>query len=625
MSTRGNTECETPAFGLIARGFNLDYLTGTGQAEVAGSQGFHTNYHSRESICSMSSEHAVTEMNQAGGESKFAHSPTSPAWGRREVALALGCMLVGLVLRWQAARHPLSVDEIWMLSGAAGRGKECTAWKPGKLRISPRDTTALERAAPPINAWTRGVLYHPPLHMFTLWWWRALAGGSDWMAAMYSTVWSVVAIGFAFAAIRLQSGAGPATCVALTMALSSVLTTIGTEVRGYGMLMGLTACVAWQMTRIECLGATRRRVWLLGLSMCPLMLLHYFAAATCLAVCGWAWFRLTGPFRRQFPVSVVTAALLYCAVWMPIALEHLRLTQTVNPTRTDVPFLQGAGPAALALPARLLFVLRESQKQGSPEILAAVGIGAILVLVGMRRDPGVLKWVLLLVLPIAAMMVLDASRETAHSFRIRSSAAAAIGAAAAPVLAAFAIRRSWGWIVGIGFVALAALGVGAPRDITWSGPYYTHMQEALLPILNEKPRRIPLVSLRTPDEDHYLAMARMMQWAHVPGFFPRPAMVLDAFDVVAQSVAEVPPDLLRELARFTPRHRIWLLTDGKSSEVMEKQTLIGRLFPNVRVVQPPVLVPQRSLAEGPVALWLLELDVASEKSAEETPPLPPEE
>ena len=59
---------------------------------------------------------------------------------------------------------------------------------------------------------------------------------------------NIIVIGSGFgglaAAIRLRAGAAPAICVALLLALSPVQIQLGTEVRGYGMMLGIAACAA---------------------------------------------------------------------------------------------------------------------------------------------------------------------------------------------------------------------------------------------------------------------------------------------------------------------------------------------------------------------------------------------
>jgi len=530
-------------------------------------------------------------------------------WRRRDALIAAGCLLVALLMRWHAADHGLSFDEIWILAGATGHGSDCIRWTPDELRLAPTSPTALEHAASPLTAWTRGVPFHPPLHMATLWGWRAVFGESDWIAAMYSAVWSIAAISFLFAAIRLQADVAPAALVALTMALSPVQIQLGTEVRGYGMMTGLAACAAWQMVRMECLGATRLGVWLLGLTLCPLQLTHYFAAGACVAVCIWAALRLTGSLRWHFVAAVGCAAAISMIAWLPYALEHVRRagSQEVSFLQSAVPFLTGAGKAGLGLPLKLLFVVPPAYRGPYALLLAA---SVLLVAAGLYRSPKTTIWALMLWTPIATLITLDALRGTHHTVFTRYAAVASVGAAAAPILAAFIVGRPLGWAVGTAFVALTAVGFAGPRHV--GSPSFHHMRDALLPIISSEPDSLPIVSLMPPPgQDRYFGNAILLEWSHAPGFFPRPAMLMD----------KAPPDVVRALAAASPSHRFWLVTSGREPTGTEMPDWLHDLLPTATLIRPPVLVPAGEPGPQPepaVTLWLLELaDTPSSPHSEE--------
>lgn len=508
------------------------------------------------------------------------------------------CLLLALLGRWHAADHGLSFDEIWILAGSAGHGSDCTRWKSDELRTAPTSPTALDHAASPLTVWTRGVPFHPPLHMATLRGWRAIFGGSDWVAAMYSAAWSVAAIGFLFAAIRLQSGIAPASLVALTMALSPVQIQLGTEVRGYGMMIGLAACAAWQMVRIECLGATRLRVWLLGLTLCPLQLTHYFAAGACAAVCVWAMLRLAGALRWHFIAAVACAASISAITWLPFALEHVRMSgsEGVSFLRSTASFWSGAGKAALGLPVKLLFRVPPAFR-GPLSLL--MGASGVLVAAGVYRSPKAVVWALMLWAPITMLMLLDAARGTHHAVFTRYAAVASVGAAAAPIVSAFLVHRVLGWGIGIAFVALTAIGFGDPRTI--GSPSFHHMREALLPVISSESGALPIVSLRPhPGPERFWGNAILLEWSHTPGFFPRPAMLMET----------APPEALQALVSATPDRRVWLLTVDRETTGTEMPAWLRDLLPTATLVRPPVLVPagqQGVQPEPAVTLWLLEL------------------
>jgi len=534
------------------------------------------------------------------------HTPRP--WPRFDILTAAACLLVALLMRWHAADHGLSFDETWMLAGAAGHGSDCLKWTPDELRLAPTSPTALEHAASPLTVWTRGVIMHPPLHMATLWFWRALFGESDWVAAMYSAVWSIAAIGFLFAAIRLQAGVAPAALVALTMALSPMQVQLGTEVRGYGMMIGLAACAAWQMVRMESLGATRLGVWLLGLTLCPLQLTHYFAAGACTAVCLWAMLRLTGSLRWHFIAAVACAAAITLVSWLPFAIDHLRRAGTgdVAFLQATGPFWSGAGKAGLSLPLKLLFMVSPALRGPFGLLLMA---SVMLVAAGLYRSSKVTTWALMLWTPIAMLMLLDASRGTHHTTFTRYAAVASVGAAAAPILSAFLVSRPLGWVVGTLFVALTAVGFAGPRNV--GSVSFHHMSKALTPIISSESDRLPIVSLMPPAGPYqFYGAGILLEWSHAPGFFPRPAMLMK----------KAPPAAVRALAAASPDQRLWLVTFGRETAGTEMPDWLHALLPTATLVGPPVVVPAGQSGVQPepaVALWLLKLNEPPAASREE--------
>jgi hypothetical protein len=502
-------------------------------------------------------------------------------------------------VRWLAADHPLSFDELWILAGSTGYGSNFLDLQTNLLEPNPICTTSVEHSQSPWVVWTQGVTFHPPLHMVSLWGWRQLFGGSDFVAALFSGVCSVVAIGFLFAALRWQAGVGPATCASLCLTLSTVQTQIGTEIRGYGLLLALVGCAAWQMVRIETLGPTRRRVWLLGLTTLPLMLTHYFAAATCLAICGWALLRLPRCHRGPFAGAVVVAAGVYLAVWSPVALAHLNRTATIDMYKSGEPFLRGAARSGLALPVKLLFEVAPARQR---EWSLVLGISWLLLVVGLWRSSRVTVWALLLTLPIGMIMALDAARGTNQAGLARYSAAASLAAAVIPILSAFEVRNELGWIVGTTWIGLAVAGLGGPRNV--GSPSFHHMSQALWPILQEESPTIPLVCRDTPGPYGFYGRAMLMEWLHLPGFVPRPLLVVQE---------AVPADALRALAAATPEHRFWLCVSSSSGSRVDLPESLRKLFPSARLVRAPVHVPAGRAGIQPepaVDLWLLELDDA---------------
>jgi len=518
-------------------------------------------------------------------------------WGRQDFAAALLCVAVALLIRWRCADHSPTFDELWHLAVSTGRANDFVTWPKDAIVAAPTSLTSLESAAPLRSVWApmRAVL-HPPLFPITLRLWREFCGDSDWVAAMYSAVWSIVAIVFVFAAVRLQAGVGLAACVGLAMAVSPVQAHLGSEIRGYAMMMGLTAMAVWQMVRMDTSGPTSGRVWLLGLTLCPLVLTHYFAAGTCAAVCLWGVVRLRGPMLRHFMASVAAAAVCFAVVWLPQAVTQLKdLGSGDGFLKTDQPFWRNALVSGVAAPVRLFFYV-STRKISTPCSIALLAFTAT----GVWRRPSLLPWLLMLTMPIVTLLALDAARGTQHASFIRYSAAAAVAMPAAPVLAAAAIRPAAGWVLGLVFIMLAAAGLGAPRDI--GSPAFHHVTRAFLPVLAQAPKETPLTVFMPPDggKDWY-ANAMILEWSHVPGFFPRPTMRL----------CSPLPHQLRMLRDAAPGGQFWFLTAGQPTDGADVPAWLQTLLPDARPVQPPLSIPSGGAGIQPqpaAELWLLKLN-----------------
>lgn len=534
---------------------------------------------------------AADRLEPTAADAATSRSRCSVAGARwPDLAAAIACAVVALALRWHAAGHGLSMDELWHLAMSTGRASDFIGWPVDVLVTEPTELTSLDAAAPPLAAWDRfKAVLHPPLYMLTLRLWREICGGGDWQAAMYSAVSGVVAILFVFFAVRMQASLPLATVVGLAMALSPVQIDLGTEVRSYALLMALSACAAWQMVRIETRGATTSGVWWLGLTLCPLMLTHYFAAGTCLAVVLWGMLRLAGRFRGHLLAATAVAAVASAILWLPQGIAQLAdLGAGDGYLKTSAPFWRHALPSGLALPLRLL-VYVPSRK------LALLGSAAIVAvaIAGLRRRPALMPWVFLLVVPILSILALDALRGTQNTIFLRYAAAAAVAMPAAPVLAAASLRPSAGLVLGIAFTLLAAAGLGAPRDI--GSPSFNHMAAAFVPAIAASGRETPIV---LHDTENMRGMYSILELSHVPGFFPRPVMRL----------RHPRPEVLRVIRDAAPEGTFWLVTSGMGGGAEAAPDWLRAIDPSLRIVRPAVTVPSGGWGVCPrpgMELWLV--------------------
>lgn len=526
-------------------------------------------------------------------------APPDRSGGRRgsasarwpDVVAVIACAVVAVALRWQAAAHGFSMDELWHLAMSAGRSDDWTAWPADVVVPQPIPLTDLGHAAPPRAAWSsfRSVL-HPPLFMFTLRLWREACGAGDRQAAMYPAVCGVVAVVLVFLAVRLQAGLPVATCVAMAMAVSPVQIDLGTEVRSYGLLMALSAAAAWQMIRMESRGATPRAAWALGLTLCPLMLTHYYAAGTCLAIFIWGIMRLAPRARGHFLAATAVAAAAATILWLPQAIGQLDdIDAGDSYLKTAVPFWQHSLLSGLALPLRLL-VYVPSRK------LAIVGSVALVAVacVGVRRRPALLPWLLLLVVPILSLLALDALRGMQNTVFLRYAAASAVAVPAAFVLAAESLRPAAGLALGILLAVVAAAGLGAPRDI--GSPYFNHMLDSFVPAIEAEPRETPLVC---DGRKGFRGGAAILEFSHVPGFFPRPVLLL----------RKPGPEVMRAIRAAAPAGRLWLVTSRRGGGAEAASEWLREIDPALRVVRPPVAAPGGGWGVSPrppMELWFVE-------------------
>jgi hypothetical protein len=247
-------------------------------------------------------------------------NPRPRRWSKGAVISLVICLFIAGVSRLPNLGAALTADEVWMLAGSVGHGRDIGLfWKRDVVQTALISPTDLKTARPVQEIWTNNVEFHPPLHSQLLRLWRELIGGSGQKARAYSMAWSFVTIGMIFAALRLQFNSLVATCAALILALSPLQSHLSTEVRSYPMVIAFMSIAAWLVVRIETLGVTRWQVWSLGLLCLPMMLSHYFASGPCLAIAIWGLWRLRGRMRLNFLMAVAVAAGLFLTLWVPFA------------------------------------------------------------------------------------------------------------------------------------------------------------------------------------------------------------------------------------------------------------------------------------------------------------------
>jgi hypothetical protein len=128
------------------------------------------------------------------------------------------------------------------------------------------------------------------------------------------------------------------------------------------------------------------------------------------------------------------------------------------------------------------------------------------------------------------------------------------------------------------------------------------MPTAFLPIISTAPSDTPIVAFMPPDRNNtFYATAMLLEWSHVPGFFPRPMMLL----------ASPPRGALRKLRDAAPGGRFWLVTSGQPTDGANLPDWLHALIPTARLVKPPVTIPlggRGICPQPPMELWLLEFE-----------------
>ncbi len=524
-------------------------------------------------------------------------------WSTTEICMLLACILVGLAMRWQSSNHGLSFDETWILAGASGHAGELSQWKIGKPITDAVSPTAIETAGTAATVWKDRVVFHPPLHIWSLWWWRCIFGGSDWTASIYSGLWSLVSIGFVFAALRLQAGVWPATCTALLMAVAPVQVQLGTEVRSYSMVLALVACAFWQIVQLERRPATPFRIWLLALTLAPIPMVHYFGAIPCAVIGAWGLLHFRGVYLRHWIGALLVSASLAILVTLQSAFQDFGYSQTFNlyvPTEFS---LLNEAIAVGTVPMKLLFFISHSHRFWWGLFLSGY---IVLMLLGTLRSQAVRLWMLLLIAPIAAILVLDLMRGTQQVAIVRYSAAAAISAAIVPILSAFLIHRWFGWGVSVFLIGLSMMQLGSPREI--GSPSFHAMSNSLVPIILKEPHSIPIVCSANKGFPIFYAKGMLVELVRTPGVLPRTLLILDG----------APEESLKDLLELHDGDRFWMVKPGLARSEKDLLSWLHEIDPRIQLIRSSHRVPSGNLglqSEPAIEMMLLELSDDNQKSS----------
>jgi uncharacterized membrane protein len=410
-----------------------------------------------------------------------------PTFARRS---SIAGMLLAIMLLASAVRffgltsNCLWYDEIWHVELSNGHGSAFLHIPTDQYIEQQPNYVSLENAQPWIAIPSHmDYVLHPPLYHLLLRIWRELLGDSPWRLRAFSAVMSVTAIGLTFEAARRAAGARAGLIASLLMALSLSQIEQAQDGRGYTLLLvlGLITAITLQSLLVNGLPprVIARRAAIIGLGAFAMMLTHYFAAGAALAMGLFAVAILRGKARAFTLIGLTLAGAIWLALWWPTLREQLGVVEET----ADI-FLKETQSAPtlrtllrlLAMPATLLI---DAANQASPArialgLLIAAGVVWSVVQNGRRAA----LWAIWLVGVIAAVALLDFSRQTRHLTFVRY---VLLAAPALCVLLAMHARRSSRpreWII-IGVVLIAeliALPGGSPRQPPDVRPMMSYLQ-----------------------------------------------------------------------------------------------------------------------------------------------------
>lgn len=471
----------------------------------------------------------------------------------------LDALLLAVVLglaTWVRATHldpAPSFDELWHLSDTTGHGSALSEYPYDTVLPAARRQTSLADARPIWTLWShqRDVL-HPPLFLIALRLWRDAVGEGDLAAHWFSIAWGTVGLAFTFAAARLATSRWLAACVALAMGCAHTQVYIAQEIRPYAMVGAIGAATLYLMTRVEVLGATRRRAVLLGLSTLALVLTHYFAFGCALAVGVYGMFRLA-PHRRAFLATVGACALFFAVAWVPVALKQV----------ADMSVGRGGLPPHLALELLSLLnapfrVLADRSYLNEPLSLVT-GVLFVLPWLLVRRFRPLLPWAIWLCCTLGCLVALDLARSSDHIVFVRYLAVAAPAVPLLFVGCAWAVRPWLAYAAAVGIFGVGFSYLVSRADIYAEVSDYADVAE-------------PIVARIRPGDAILAAdasgMRRAPVWvmvlSHQPNLFPRPAAML---------TRPMTPEMLRELGTTSA----WYVADEGSAAT--------QMVPGSRVVE----------------------------------------
>lgn len=338
--------------------------------------------------------------------------------------LIIGILILAAGLRIHSlTRHSLWLDEVYSLEASSGHGLEHLRLR-GEVIPSP-DLTGLQDADYVANVPTSLARddNHPPLYFLVLRTWREIFGSGDVAIRSLSVVLSLLGIYLLYDVVSVIGGWKRGIWAALLMAVAQPQIHYAQETRGYALLIVFllgAADVIVRMERDKC--RSRLRLIVLGSCLCGMMLTHYYAAFSCLAL-GLYALRMEKHLRKTVLGVFAWAALAFVVLWAPGLVQQLDNVGVNNNWAVE----SRDGHVGKTMHRFGLATFRLFHDPMARTEVAAIFGSVLMVLPFLlgRRKPGLIMWGILLAVPLLMLTAIDLVRSTRQIEHVRYFLAAA--------------------------------------------------------------------------------------------------------------------------------------------------------------------------------------------------------
>jgi len=361
------------------------------------------------------------------------------------LALLLGVMLLAVAVRVpQLTRYGYHLDEALLAEFASGRGLAQESFPLNQL-VSPMDCFDLATAPPWWKVWSANLKNHPPLYALLLRFWQELFGAGDVPERAFSIVLSTLAVGVLFDTVALLNGRAVAFWAAILMAVSSPQVDYGRQTLSYAQLLLTALLSANALVRCAQAGWNARRGWALGAALLAMLLTHYFAVGTLLAMAVYAALRLRGQQRIAVLLTMAAAVAIFALVWGPFLWQQRHFLASADPVATFLKYV-GAHPLlhTLTLTLQAPYALLAKPRDAVVGAASCMSVLYLLPLLLARRQPGLWFWSLWLDLTLLPLAVSDAWQHTQKLAFVRYTLVAGPAVyALLPAVLQTVTRRKW--------------------------------------------------------------------------------------------------------------------------------------------------------------------------------------